>query len=442
MSNELERIAVEESRKCQPEDGRTHPMVGAAAVDDQGALLGQAHRGEMGTGDHAEYILLERKLRDQQLAGATVYTTLEPCTVRNHPKISCAARLVERKVARVVVGMLDPNPNISGKGVLLLRNANIDVTFFSADLKSQVEEMNREFIRQHKDAGSRAASALSGEERERLAGRVLDDWYRAINSIYWDRNFGRGYLDIFVHFVEVFGGISLLASNKSKPGIDPQDFVAKALAWWMSLCGSVGVKSPSDMVWAKFPHACAYCHRSPHDAERCEEMKSSSASINWGQLRELAVTNAARKPGRISGWQRMFSEIYPVQQTEEFGPTFARLVEELGELAEALRVFRAAPGYFLSEAADLFAWLMHVQNIIDVRSRLKRGKRYFALEERFLGAYPDLCLRCGEPMCVCPALTKDSVGRIAHEVPPHLGSGGSGTFLSPDKALAYFRPLV
>ena len=107
-------MAIEEARKSTGEDGRSHPKVGAVVVKD-GRVLAKAHRGEF-LGCHAEYIALEKKLVDQSLAGSTVYTTLEPCTSRNHPKIPCASRLIERKVARVVIGILDPNPKISGRG--------------------------------------------------------------------------------------------------------------------------------------------------------------------------------------------------------------------------------------------------------------------------------------------------------------------------------------
>lgn len=138
------RMAVEEARKSVPEnDGRPRPKVGAVVVRD-GQVVCAAHRGEF-LGNHAEYIALEKKARDLPLAGATVYTTLEPCTTRNHPKVPCAIRLVERKVARVVIGMLDPDTRITGKGQRQLRRANIITDLFPHDLMAEVEEMNREF---------------------------------------------------------------------------------------------------------------------------------------------------------------------------------------------------------------------------------------------------------------------------------------------------------
>jgi len=142
------QMAIEEALKSVPEDDRPHPKVGAVVVKD-GRVLSKAHRGESPK-SHAEYIALEQKLSDDLVAGATVYTTLEPCTTRKHPKIPCAQRLVDRKVARVVIGMLDPNPEIRGLGEQLLGEAGIEIQLFQRDLKAQVEEMNREFIRNQK----------------------------------------------------------------------------------------------------------------------------------------------------------------------------------------------------------------------------------------------------------------------------------------------------
>jgi pyrimidine deaminase RibD-like protein len=140
------RLAIEEARKSVSEsDGKPHPKVGAIVVKN-GKVLSTAHRGEL-PANHAEYIALEKKLSDEAVAGATVYTTLEPCTTRNHPKIPCASRLVERKVARVVVGMLDPDERITGRGWRKLRSAGIVVESFPSDLVPEVEELNREFTR-------------------------------------------------------------------------------------------------------------------------------------------------------------------------------------------------------------------------------------------------------------------------------------------------------
>ena len=145
---EFMELAITEALKSVSEDGRAHPKVGAIVVKD-GQVLATAFRGETALGDHAEFAALERKLQTSSIAGATVYTTLEPCTTRDHPKVPCAERLIERKIIRVSIGMLDPNPEISGKGQMRLRQANIATDFFPSDLMARVEEINRDFIRDH-----------------------------------------------------------------------------------------------------------------------------------------------------------------------------------------------------------------------------------------------------------------------------------------------------
>lgn len=140
--------AVALARSCENERGRVSPKVGAVVVKD-GEVLGEAFRGEMKPGEHAEYTLLERKLASASLAGATLYTTLEPCTFRNHPKIPCTSRIVERRLARVVVGTLDPNPLVRGLGELRLREAGIAIGRFDSDLMAALEDLNRDFMRLH-----------------------------------------------------------------------------------------------------------------------------------------------------------------------------------------------------------------------------------------------------------------------------------------------------
>jgi pyrimidine deaminase RibD-like protein len=176
-------MAIEEALKSVPEDERPHPKVGAVVVKD-GRALAKAHRGE-DPRSHAEYIALEQKLPGDLVAGATVYTTLEPCTTRNHPKIPCAKRLIERKVARVVIGMLDPNPDIRGLGEQLLNEAGIETQLFPRDLRAQVEEMNREFIRAQKRRQSRTVASMSPDHAATIAARALTDATQDIQKAAW-----------------------------------------------------------------------------------------------------------------------------------------------------------------------------------------------------------------------------------------------------------------
>lgn len=60
-------MAINEARKSEPEDGRTHPRVGAVVVSPDGCTT-TGHRGELEDGEHAEYTVLERKLKDAAVA--------------------------------------------------------------------------------------------------------------------------------------------------------------------------------------------------------------------------------------------------------------------------------------------------------------------------------------------------------------------------------------
>ena len=99
-----------------------NPLVGAIAVKG-GQIIGEGFHPALGE-PHAEIFAL--RAAGERARGATIYVNLEPCNHygRTPP---CTEALIEAGVKKVVVGMIDPDSRVSGKGVEKLRNAGIEV---------------------------------------------------------------------------------------------------------------------------------------------------------------------------------------------------------------------------------------------------------------------------------------------------------------------------
>jgi len=145
------RRAVNLAKLCRPEDSRkNHPKVGVV-VDHNGELT-EAYRGQEEPGEHGEYTALVKRLGvadGVELPGATLYTTLEPCTSRMHPKRPCYEWILQAKIDRVFVGILDPNPRICGTGEWILKHHGVKVDRFPSSLQQEIESDNRQFIDEH-----------------------------------------------------------------------------------------------------------------------------------------------------------------------------------------------------------------------------------------------------------------------------------------------------
>ncbi|MEA2708991.1 MAG: diaminohydroxyphosphoribosylaminopyrimidine deaminase [Phycisphaerales bacterium] len=113
------RLAMNGRGRVEP-----NPMVGCVIVKD-GRVIGEGFHHEYGA-PHAEPTALAACTESTE--GATAYVTLEPCCHTNKKTPPCTPRLIEAKIARVVVGSVDPNPEVNGQGLDQLRAAGIEVT--------------------------------------------------------------------------------------------------------------------------------------------------------------------------------------------------------------------------------------------------------------------------------------------------------------------------
>jgi diaminohydroxyphosphoribosylaminopyrimidine deaminase/5-amino-6-(5-phosphoribosylamino)uracil reductase len=130
------RLAMNGRGRVEP-----NPMVGCVIVSADGRVIGEGFHRVFG-GAHAEPEALGSCVESPR--GATAYVTLEPCCHTNKKTPPCAPRVIEAGIARVVVGCLDPNPEVDGKGVGMLREAGIRVD--AGVLEGEAKQLIAPFI--------------------------------------------------------------------------------------------------------------------------------------------------------------------------------------------------------------------------------------------------------------------------------------------------------
>lgn len=118
----------------------SNPRVGCVIVNN-GSIVGRGYHNVYG-GDHAEIIALEdagNKAKD-----GSAYVTLEPCS--HYGKTPpCAPRLVSAGIRKVVIGSLDPNPLVNGRGIEILKQGHVEV--IEGVLKKECDWINRGFLK-------------------------------------------------------------------------------------------------------------------------------------------------------------------------------------------------------------------------------------------------------------------------------------------------------
>lgn len=132
-------LAIELAKKGEGKVN-PNPMVGAVIVKE-GIIIGEGYHEKYGEG-HAEVNAFKSLKEDP--SGATMYVTLEPCS--HYGKTPpCVDKIIEKKIKRIVIGMIDPNPLVAGNGVDKLKRAGIEVKV--GVLEDKCKKLNEIFIK-------------------------------------------------------------------------------------------------------------------------------------------------------------------------------------------------------------------------------------------------------------------------------------------------------
>lgn len=123
---------------------KSNPMVGAVIVHD-GRIIGEGFHRKYGE-PHAEVNAIQSVKDESLLMESTMYVSLEPCS--HYGKTPpCADLIVRKGIPRVVIGCLDPFPEVAGCGVKILENAGVEVV--TGLLGKEAFGLNRAFMTAH-----------------------------------------------------------------------------------------------------------------------------------------------------------------------------------------------------------------------------------------------------------------------------------------------------
>lgn len=117
-----------------------NPMVGCVIVKDN-KIIGEGYHARYGE-EHAEVNAI--KNATESVEGATLYVNLEPC-IHYGKTPPCVDLIIESKIKKVVIGTIDPNPLVNGKGIEKLKKAGIEVKV--GVLENESKKLNEAFFK-------------------------------------------------------------------------------------------------------------------------------------------------------------------------------------------------------------------------------------------------------------------------------------------------------
>ncbi|MEU1779245.1 deaminase [Streptomyces abikoensis] len=136
--------AIELSRRCPPVDGAF--SVGAIIVDAEGKEVSRGYSRETDLHVHAEEAALAKLSPDDpRLAGATMYSTLEPCSERRSRPTTCSELVLQAGIGRVVIAWREPDVFVNCVGVERLRAGGVTVVELP-DMKELARSVNAHLL--------------------------------------------------------------------------------------------------------------------------------------------------------------------------------------------------------------------------------------------------------------------------------------------------------
>lgn len=160
MLNSLMQKCIDLAKKGEGQVS-PNPLVGAIVLDKDDNIIGEGYHQKYGEA-HAEVHAL--KQAGQKAIGGTIIVNLEPCS--HYGKTPpCADLIIEKGIKRLVVGMIDPNPKVSGKGIQKCLDAGIEVQV--GVLEDKCKELNEAFLKNQTEKKSfismKIATTLDGK---------------------------------------------------------------------------------------------------------------------------------------------------------------------------------------------------------------------------------------------------------------------------------------
>ncbi|RDB41869.1 bifunctional diaminohydroxyphosphoribosylaminopyrimidine deaminase/5-amino-6-(5-phosphoribosylamino)uracil reductase RibD [Halomonas sp. DQ26W] len=316
-----------------------NPRVGCVLVKG-GRLVGEGWHERAGE-PHAEVHALD--MAGDSARGATAYVTLEPCSHQGRTG-PCAVALIDAGVKRVVLAMGDPNPEVAGRGIAMLREAGVEVEVGLLEEEARALNpgflsrmtRNRPFVRLKMAMSLDGRTAMESGESQWITGphaRTEVQRLRARSSA------------VLTGVDSVIFDNSRLTVRASQLGLDDADAIARRQP--LRVVVDTQLRLPQAAACLREPGRTLVATVMGHDAERRARLEAAGAEI---------LVLPADQNGRVDlvALLRYLAEQELVNEALlETGATLAGAMLDAG-LVDEMQLF-VAPTLLGGEARPLFA---------------------------------------------------------------------------------------